>query len=191
MDSEAYLYVHESALGKFTIASEGGAIVAAILGELSADILRRKPAAVTAILNNAKKGGNALITRTAAQLDEYLCGKRRCFDLPLRLHGTPFQLSVWNALRDIPFGETRNYKQIAAAIGKPNACRAVGNANNKNPISIIIPCHRVIGTDGGLTGYGGGLDVKARLLALERDAGNRFSAIISSPVFIISPPYLR
>lgn len=101
------------------------------------------------------------------QLQEYFHGRRTMFDVPLALEGTSFQMSVWNQLLEIPYGETRSYGQIAAAIGKPGAARAVGMANHDNPISIIVPCHRVVGHDGSLTGYGGGLDVKAQLLALE------------------------
>ena len=101
------------------------------------------------------------------QLAEFLEGKRRRFDLPLDLHGTPFQREVWDALVAIPYGETRSYAQVAAAIGRPRAVRAVGAANGANPVCIIVPCHRVIGGGGRLTGYAYGLDVKQRLLALE------------------------
>lgn len=109
----------------------------------------------------------ALLDEAARQLREYLDGSRRDFDLPLSLHGTPFQIAVWAALRQIPYGEVRSYGDIARAIGKPGAARAVGMANHRNPIAIIIPCHRVIGADGSLTGYGGGLDRKRFLLTLE------------------------
>ncbi|WP_329379345.1 methylated-DNA--[protein]-cysteine S-methyltransferase [Streptomyces sp. NBC_01716] len=101
------------------------------------------------------------------QLDEYFAGERTEFDLPLRLHGTPFQRSVWEQLLTIPYGETRSYGQLAGALGKSGASRAVGLANGKNPVGIIVPCHRVIGSTGGLTGYGGGLDRKQRLLVFE------------------------
>jgi methylated-DNA-[protein]-cysteine S-methyltransferase len=111
-----------------------------------------------------------LIARAAAQLTEYFAGTRTVFDLPLRLDGTAFQVSVRNALLEIPYGETRCYQDIAARIGNPNACRAVGLANNRNPIVIIVPCHRVVGKNGSLTGYGGGLRVKEYLLSLERGA---------------------
>jgi methylated-DNA-[protein]-cysteine S-methyltransferase len=109
-----------------------------------------------------------LIKKAAAQLAEYFDGKRKSFDLPLSLRGTAFQLSVWKALQSIPIGETRSYKDVATLIGNPKATRAVGMANNRNPIAIIIPCHRVIGTDGSLTGYAGGLPVKQYLLDLEK-----------------------
>jgi methylated-DNA-[protein]-cysteine S-methyltransferase len=101
------------------------------------------------------------------QLDEYFTGARRVFDLPLRLQGTPFQQRVWQALCEIPYGETWSYGQLAKQIGNPSASRAVGLANGRNPISILVPCHRVIGADGSLTGYGGGLQRKQWLLAHE------------------------
>jgi methylated-DNA-[protein]-cysteine S-methyltransferase len=108
-----------------------------------------------------------LIKKAAAQLDEYFGGRRKTFALPLALHGTDFQLAVWNALQTIPFGETRSYKDIAVMLGNPKACRAVGMANNRNPIAIVVPCHRVIGQDGSLTGYAGGISIKQYLLELE------------------------
>ena len=102
-------------------------------------------------------------------LREYFDGKLMAFDLPIRFEGTEFQKKAWNALLAIPYGQTRTYKEQAAAVGNVKACRAVGAANGKNPISIIVPCHRVIGTDNKLIGYGGGLDVKKALLELERN----------------------
>lgn len=102
------------------------------------------------------------------ELDEYFQGRRKTFDIPCRTHGTAFQEKVWAALREIPYGETRSYRDIAEAIGHPKAYRAVGMANNANPLFIIIPCHRVIGADGSLTGYGGGLPMKKALLMLEK-----------------------
>jgi len=101
------------------------------------------------------------------EIKEYLHGKRKKFDIPLRLSGTDFQMSVWNALLTIPYGETRSYREIAEQIGNAKACRAVGMANHWNPIAIIVPCHRVIGSDGSLTGFGGGLTLKQQLLDLE------------------------
>ncbi len=101
------------------------------------------------------------------QLDEYFAGERTSFDLPLDPVGTPFQLVVWEVLRTIPYGEVRSYGEIAVQIGRPGAARAVGLANGRNPISIIVPCHRVIGASGALTGYGGGLERKQHLLQLE------------------------
>jgi methylated-DNA-[protein]-cysteine S-methyltransferase len=101
------------------------------------------------------------------ELEEYFASKRREFTFPLDLRGTDFQLACWRALLAIPYGETRTYAAIARAVGKPNAFRAVGMANNRNPIAIVVPCHRVIASDGTLCGYGGGLDVKRKLLELE------------------------
>jgi O-6-methylguanine DNA methyltransferase len=101
------------------------------------------------------------------ELEEYLAGNRREFSFPLDLRGTDFQLACWRALLAIPYGETRSYSDIAAAVGKPNAFRAVGMANHRNPIAIVVPCHRVIASDGNLCGYGGGLDLKRKLLELE------------------------
>ncbi|WP_269462963.1 methylated-DNA--[protein]-cysteine S-methyltransferase [Streptomyces lincolnensis] len=104
------------------------------------------------------------------QLKAYFAGELQDFTLELRLHGTPFQRTVWDELRRIPYGETRSYGQLADALGNPAASRAVGLANGKNPVGIIVPCHRVVGADGSLTGYGGGLDRKRRLLDFERGA---------------------
>ncbi|MFF9813490.1 methylated-DNA--[protein]-cysteine S-methyltransferase [Streptomyces sp. NPDC014006] len=104
------------------------------------------------------------------QLKAYFAGQLREFTLELRLHGTPFQRSVWEQLRAIPYGERRTYGELAAALGAPSASRAVGLANGKNPIGIIVPCHRVVGADGGLTGYGGGLPRKRQLLDFEGGA---------------------
>jgi methylated-DNA-[protein]-cysteine S-methyltransferase len=108
------------------------------------------------------------LREVAKEIKEYLTGKRKKFDIPLKLYGTDFQLSVWNALLTIPYGETRSYRDIAKQIGNVKACRAVGMANHRNPIAIIVPCHRVIGADGSLTGFGGGLKLKQQLLDLER-----------------------
>jgi O-6-methylguanine DNA methyltransferase len=119
---------------------------------------------------DAENEPSALSGRAFSQICEYLRGERRAFDFPFALNGTPFQKRVWDALCKIPYGQTRSYKQIAREIGRPKACRAVGLANNKNPITIAVPCHRVVGADGGLTGYAGGLAMKAALLALEQNA---------------------
>ena len=102
------------------------------------------------------------------QLNEYFEGRRKIFNLPLNPAGTEFQHKVWSALKEIPYGEIRTYKQIAEQIGNPSACRAVGMANNKNPIMIVVPCHRVIGSNGALTGYASGIDIKEKLLDLEK-----------------------
>ena len=110
-----------------------------------------------------------MIKKAYTQLEEYLSGKRTEFDIEIEKIGTEFQKKVWKELLNIPYGETRSYKDIAIAIGNEKACRAVGNANNKNPIAIIVPCHRVIGSNGSMTGYAGGLDIKEKLLKIEKD----------------------
>ncbi|MGW3119418.1 methylated-DNA--[protein]-cysteine S-methyltransferase [Streptomyces sp. NPDC001107] len=109
-----------------------------------------------------------LFAEAEEQLEAYFSGDLKEFTLELHLHGTPFQGTVWAQLREIPYGETRSYGELAAALGNPSASRAVGLANGKNPIGIIVPCHRVVGANGSLTGYGGGLDRKRRLLDFER-----------------------
>jgi len=109
-----------------------------------------------------------LIDETEKQINAFYSGERDSFDLPLTLNGTEFQNKVWKALLDIPKGETRSYKDIAEAVGSPNASRAVGMANNRNPIPVIIPCHRVIGKNGKLVGFAGGLDLKEKMLMIER-----------------------
>lgn len=106
--------------------------------------------------------------KTARQLNEYFAGERREFELELAPEGTKFQVEVLEALRGIPYGETRTYRDIAVAVGRPKAVRAVGNANGRNPLPIVIPCHRVIGSDGSLTGFGGGIEAKRYLLDLEQ-----------------------
>lgn len=110
------------------------------------------------------------------QLNEYFEGKRTLFDLPLEPQGTEFQMKVWRELAKIPYGETRTYKQMAEAAGSPQGFRAAGLANNRNPVSIVLPCHRVIGSNGSLTGFGGGLDVKAKLLKMELLVAGGFEA---------------
>lgn len=131
--------------------------------------------AVTALyrdknFDESKKKGSLtpLLKKAGEQLTEYLKGERKEFSLPLAPEGTEFQKKIWQELCRIPYGETRTYGEIARQAGNPKACRAVGGANNRNPIMIFIPCHRVIGADGSLTGYGGGLEVKEYLLKLEK-----------------------
>ncbi len=116
------------------------------------------------------KESKAPFREASRQLAEYFRGRRTRFDLRLNPEGTPFQRAVWNALADIPFGETRSYGDVARAVGRPRAVRAVGLANGRNPLPIVVPCHRVIGRTGKLVGYGGGLRVKQALLDLERQA---------------------
>ncbi len=119
-------------------------------------------------LSQMKLNETPLIMEAGRQLDEYFRGLRKAFELPLEAKGTPFQKAAWEALLTIPYGETRSYKQMAEQVGSAKAYRAVGMANNRNPIAIVIPCHRVIGANGKLVGYGGGLHIKEHLLALER-----------------------
>ena len=145
------IYYYDTYAGKIGISEEDGAITDIVLKTIDGPVEETE-----------------LIRETKRQLDEYFAGKRKDFDVPTRLNGTEFQKRVWLVLRDIPYGKTASYKDIAAAVGCPKGYRAVGMANNRNPISIIYPCHRVVGSDGSLTGYGGGLDVKAKLLELER-----------------------
>lgn len=149
----------KSPVGKLTlVASERG--LAAMLWEHE-DSFHEQFAALAA------NPGHPLLVQAQHELEEYFAGSRRRFAVTLDFGGTEFQNKVWNALRTIPFGETRSYGEIANQIGSSKAVRAVGAANGRNPIPIIVPCHRVIGADGTLTGFGGGLQNKARLLALE------------------------
>jgi methylated-DNA-[protein]-cysteine S-methyltransferase len=124
----------------------------------------------------AEDAKHPVLVETERQLDEYFAGRRKAFDLTLDPAGTEFQKKVWRALLTIPYGETRTYAQIARQIGSPKAVRAVGAANGRNPISIVAPCHRVIGSSGELTGFAGGLDVKAKLLRLEGAAAAAIAA---------------
>ncbi len=117
-----------------------------------------------------------VLEQAAQQLTEYFNSQRQSFDLPLQFEGTPFQCEVWQALREIPYGETRSYRDIAGRIHRPKAMRAVGAANGRNPLSVIVPCHRVIGANGSLTGFAGGLEVKQQLLTLE---ANNFRTDVS------------
>ena len=118
---------------------------------------------------NAQKGMSILLLTAASMLREYFAGKRKDFPLPLKAEGTEFQQSVWRALLKIPYGETKSYKQVAEMAGNEKACRAVGMANHNNPIMILIPCHRVIGSDGSMTGFGTGISDKEYLLKLESE----------------------
>jgi methylated-DNA-[protein]-cysteine S-methyltransferase len=120
------------------------------------------------LAESQENASHPILLETERQLNEYFAGKRRSFSLPLDMQGTVFQKSVWEALLGIPFGETRSYGQLAKQLGNPNAMRAVGAANGRNPISIVVPCHRVIGSSGELTGFAGGLETKAHLLELEQ-----------------------
>ena len=119
---------------------------------------------------HAPAGDAASTAAAAIQLEQYFAGERTEFDLELELDGTPFERRVWEEVRAIPYGETATYAEIARRIGRPGACRAVGRANGRNPVAVIVPCHRVVGSDGSLTGYAGGLEMKRALLDLESGA---------------------
>jgi methylated-DNA-[protein]-cysteine S-methyltransferase len=151
-----------SPVGKLTLAATDDGL-AAVLWE------NDRPSRVRLSVA-AEANDHPVLVETERQLGEYFAGRRTHFDLKLDLSGTAFQKTVWNALLTIPFGETRSYGQIAQQIGNPTAARAVGAANGRNPVSIVAPCHRVVGTSGALTGFAGGLEVKARLLAFESAA---------------------
>ena len=147
-----YQYSYETTLGSVTFVEEDGALLA-ISTHRSFDGI----VCETSLMKEAYR-----------QLSEYLQGERKTFDLPLRMKGTAFQQNVWRALLEIPYGETRSYKQIAEAIGNPKAVRAVGMANNRNPLLVVVPCHRVIGANGKLIGYAAGIEKKEFLLRLEK-----------------------
>jgi methylated-DNA-[protein]-cysteine S-methyltransferase len=147
----------ESPLGELLLAGDGGRLQLLLIGEGD------RYAARLAGLPRDQRAHAAAI----AQLEQYFAGERTEFELELDARGTPFQREVWAALREIPFGETRSYGEIAAAVGRPRAARAVGSANNRNPIAIVVPCHRVVGAGGALVGYAGGLGCKTWLLEHE------------------------
>ena len=155
-------------LGPMTLTASDAAIVSLHFGEAvpAGSVLAGSELAGSELAPDGEVP--PLLRHAARELAEYFAGRRHRFTLPLAPQGTPFQQRVWEALRSIPCGETRTYGQIARQIGRPGASRAVGMANNRNPIAILIPCHRVIGADGRLTGYAAGIEVKARLLELER-----------------------
>ncbi|HKM05849.1 MAG TPA: methylated-DNA--[protein]-cysteine S-methyltransferase [Sphaerochaeta sp.] len=151
-NTEKHYFKYDSPFGPITLASDGYSLTGVDFGvkEVAYGVEIK-------IFSWAKK-----------ELDEYFAGKRKTFTVPLQTFGTPFQQQVWASLLTIPYGETRSYEDVAIQIGNPKACRAIGMANNRNNIGIIIPCHRVIGKDGSLVGYGGGLDKKIILLDLEK-----------------------
>lgn len=151
--------VTDSPVGHLTLMAMGGSLVGVYMGEEG----HESPP------DTVDDADTTVLTEAAKQLDEYFAGRRTEFDLPMIFDGTPFQRQVWAALRTIPYGETMSYGELAGRIGRPAAVRAVGLANGRNPISIVVPCHRVIGSNGDLTGYGGGIERKRFLLSLERD----------------------
>ena len=149
-----------SPAGKLILLAEHDALVAVLWGDLHEARMGGS--------NSQERDHHPILLRAQEQLLEYFNGRRRKSELPLKFSGTDFQIQVWTALGEIPFGETRTYGDLARSIGSPNACRAVGTSNGKNLLSIIIPCHRVIGANGKLTGFAGGLRAKDRLLKHER-----------------------
>ena len=151
--------VMESPIGTLRLVAEGDGL---------AGLYMEEHAHAPGVVSGGGGEGDPVLEEARRQLTAWFAGERTAFDLPLRPRGTPFQLAVWRALEAIPYGETRSYRDVAAAIGQPAAVRAVGAANGRNPLSIVVPCHRVIGAGGALTGYGGGLDRKRWLLAHER-----------------------
>jgi methylated-DNA-[protein]-cysteine S-methyltransferase len=165
----------DSPVGPLLLVARDGALTGLYLNERApADAVARlagKTRTVLVAIDNDGGHGDAdaaLFATAASQLGEYFEGRRQAFDLPLALDGTSFQRIVWDALLGIGYGETVSYGQLADQIGRPSAARAVGLANGQNPVSIIVPCHRVVGSNGSLTGYGGGLSNKQRLLDLEQ-----------------------
>ena len=148
---------HDSPLGRLLLVGNHAGLLQVLMD------IHGKPWRIDPLWQNA----DAELDEVCRQLDAYFAGKRRTFDLRLAPQGTAFQQAVWQALLSIPFGQTSSYSALATQIGRPNAMRAVGAANGANPIAVIIPCHRVIGRDGSLTGYAGGLTRKALLLQLE------------------------
>lgn len=157
------VFFYQTAIGRLGIVENGTAITDVYISE-------KKLSDDSCVVETE------LLKEAGRQLQEYFAGQRQSFDLPLAPQGTEFQQKVWEILKTIPYGETRSYKQVAEAIQQPNASRAVGMANNKNPIPIVIPCHRVIGSNGALIGYAGGLERKKRLLQLEKENGGQDNA---------------
>ena len=162
---KAYKYI-QTPLGKYLLAENGKGIT--FLEHVASELDPRIEKEIAA--GEMLERDTPLLLEGERQLQAYFNGERQAFDLPLDAAGTPFQLKVWEALRQIPYGETRSYKDIAIAVENPKGVRAIGMANNRNPISIITPCHRVIGTNGKLVGYAGGLHLKEYLLKLEANA---------------------
>lgn len=150
-----YVNVYKTKIGNITIINDGEYLTNITLND-------------NEIPSNSLKTENEIAKKTIKQIKEYLDGKRKEFSIPIKLNGTEFQKKVWQALQFIPYGETRSYEDIAKIINSPKACRSVGTANSRNPIAIIIPCHRVITKSGGLGGYAYGLEIKQKLLNIEK-----------------------
>ena len=154
----SYTYI-DSPIGRLLLGTDGEALV-----RIDMDVPDRPPRDLENWTYDPAAGP---LSEVARQLEEYFTGRRRVFDLPIRMEGTEFQRRAWRMLMEIPYGQTRSYGEQAKRIGNPNASRAVGLANGRNPIPIVVPCHRVIGADGSLTGFGGGIERKRWLLAHE------------------------
>lgn len=160
-----YIFFYEAQIGRIGIAEDGTAVTNIYFGS-------------DKIPKDIEVKETELIKKAASELSEYFAGKRRIFDIPLAPDGTKFFHDVWNVLLTIQYGKTFSYKQVAEAIGNPKACRAVGLANNRNPIPFFIPCHRVIGSNGKLVGFAGGLDVKEFLINMEKENDQTQSQVL-------------
>ncbi len=156
-----YICWMDSPVGRLCLEDEDGALAA----------VRFAAEATPEVLQGAVQQDTPLLAQARRQLEEYFAGRRRSFELPLAVHGTPFRRQVWQALEEIPYGEVRSYGELAAKLCKPGGARAVGGACHVNPIAIVVPCHRVVGANGALTGYAGGLEIKRYLLQLEQAEG--------------------
>jgi len=167
-----YSTTHETPVGELTLVASDAGLRAILWPRLSPTRAGIQP-------RPHRDPNHPVLQRTAAQLDQYFAGTRTAFDIPLDLQGTRFQLAAWRSLAEIPFGTTTSYGRQAAALGIPTAARALGAANGANPVCIVLPCHRVIGADGSLTGFGGGLPVKQWLL--DHEARVLASNILSTP----------
>jgi methylated-DNA-[protein]-cysteine S-methyltransferase len=158
---QTYYTTMESPIGELLLVGDGDNLSGMYMQD------GRKPKTIA----TGWRESSAPLADAKRQLEEYFAGDRTTFDIPLAAQGAPFEREVWHALEEIPYGETVSYGEIARRVGQPTAARAVGTANGRNPIAVIVPCHRVIGADGSLTGYGGGLERKRLLLELERGQG--------------------
>lgn len=158
MTTPLYTCEHPSPLGRLTIVASDAGLRA---------VLWPDDDRIEFAVEPDTRPDHPVLVAATEQLDEYFAGARTRFDLPLDLCGTAFQVEAWRSLTSVPYGETSTYGEQAARLGRPNASRAVGAANGRNPVSIVLPCHRIVGTDGSLTGFAGGLDAKRYLLELE------------------------
>lgn len=170
----------DTAMGKLYVEVEGGYVVRLTEGsdraeDITAGDAGREDGAEDIAAGAEEKAARELLDRTEREVREYFEGKRDSFDLPVKVNGTVFQEKVWEALKRIPYGETRSYGAVAAEVGSPKGARAVGMACNRNPVMLLIPCHRVVGSTGKLVGFAGGLPMKEYLLKLEKSSAGKFS----------------